>query len=80
MLEDLGSWIESSGDLVYLAAPLFTVVVAILPIPAEIPAMVNGMAFGPWWGSLVTWFFALVGHSAPGSFRHAGSRGPTPPR
>ena len=61
VLEDLGSWIESSGDLVYLAAPLFTVVVAILPIPAEIPAMVNGMAFDPWWGSLVTWFFALVG-------------------
>jgi len=54
-------------------APLFTVVVAILPIPAEIPAMINGMAFGPVWGTLVTWASALVG--AQISFELAGRFG-----
>lgn len=61
MLEALASWIQSSGALVYVLAPAFTVAVAILPIPAEIPAMVNGLVFGPLWGTLVTWLSALVG-------------------
>jgi len=61
LLENLALWIEASGPAVYVLAPLFTVAVAILPIPAEIPAMVNGMAFGPLWGTLVTWTSALFG-------------------
>lgn len=61
MLEALSAWIESAGALVYVLAPLFTVMVAILPIPAEIPAALNGMLFGPVWGSLVTWLSALAG-------------------
>ncbi|NKB87758.1 MAG: hypothetical protein GKS06_06015 [Acidobacteria bacterium] len=58
MLEALVAWIEASGPAVYLLAPLFTVAVA---IPAEIPAMLNGMAFGPYWGTLVTWMSAMAG-------------------
>lgn len=61
LLENLALWIEASGPAVYVLAPLFTVAVAILPIPAEIPALVNGMAFGPLWGTLVTWVCALTG-------------------
>lgn len=61
MLEGLTSWIETSGWLIYVLAPLFTVTVAVLPFPAEIPALLNGMAFGPLWGSLVTWVCALCG-------------------
>jgi len=61
MIETLAAWVEASGPAVYVLAPLFTVMVAVLPIPAEIPAMVNGMVFGPIWGTLVTWASALVG-------------------
>ncbi|HJO02781.1 MAG TPA: VTT domain-containing protein [Acidobacteriota bacterium] len=61
MLESLAHWIEGSGGLVYILAPLLTLAVAILPIPAEIPALLNGMVFGPVWGTVVTWLFALAG-------------------
>ena len=61
MIESLAHWIEGSGALVYALAPLFTLLVAVLPIPAEIPALLNGMVFGPLWGTLITWFFALAG-------------------
>lgn len=61
MIESVVQLIERSGDLVYVLAPLFMIVVAILPIPAEIPAMLNGMVFGPGLGSLVTWSGAVVG-------------------
>jgi uncharacterized membrane protein YdjX (TVP38/TMEM64 family) len=61
MLEAVGTWIQNSGPLVYVLAPLFTTVVAVLPLPAEVPAVINGMVFGPVWGSLVTWLSALAG-------------------
>ncbi len=61
MVDALAGWVEGSGQLIYVAAPLFTVAVAVLPIPAEIPAVLNGMVFGPIWGSLVTWISALIG-------------------
>ncbi len=53
-LADLGAW-------AYVVAPLAMAAVAVLPIPAEAPAMANGMLFGPVVGSLVTWVGALVG-------------------
>ncbi len=57
----LGAWIENLGALAYVVAPLFTVAVAILPIPAEVPAMLNGMMFGVILGAMVTWSGAMVG-------------------
>ncbi len=60
-MEGITSFIENSGAWVYVLAPLFMVVVAILPIPAEIPAMVNGMAFGANVGTAITWSGAFVG-------------------
>jgi uncharacterized membrane protein YdjX (TVP38/TMEM64 family) len=61
MLDAIVRLIEQSGPLMYVLAPLFMIVVAILPIPAEIPAMLNGMVFGLGLGSLVTWSGAVVG-------------------
>jgi uncharacterized membrane protein YdjX (TVP38/TMEM64 family) len=61
MLDSLIGFVENSGHWAYVLAPLFMIIVAILPIPAEIPAMVNGMLFGPVLGSVVTWSGALAG-------------------
>lgn len=61
MIEVLGTWVQQSGIWAYVLAPLFTVFVAVVPIPAEIPALLNGMVFGPLWGTLVTWLGALSG-------------------
>ncbi|MFQ5851898.1 MAG: TVP38/TMEM64 family protein [Candidatus Binatia bacterium] len=61
MMEALVQWIEHSGMWAYVLAPLFMIVVAVLPIPAEIPAMLNGMVFGTVVGTAITWSGALVG-------------------
>ncbi len=61
MIDALAHWIETSGAWMYLLAPLFMVVVAILPFPAEVPAMLNGMIFGPLVGLMITWSGAVVG-------------------
>ncbi len=61
MLDAVVQFIESSGAWMYLLAPLFMIVVAILPIPAEIPAMLNGMIFGATLGTGITWSGALIG-------------------
>lgn len=57
----LGTWIEGLGPWAYVVAPLFTVIVAILPIPAELPAVLNGMLFGLGLGVAVTWGGAFAG-------------------
>lgn len=61
MLDTISQIIEQSGAWMYLLAPLFMVVVAVLPIPAEIPAMLNGMIFGTVVGGVITWSGAVVG-------------------
>ena len=61
MLDGIAGLVEASGPLIYVLAPLFTVVVAILPFPAEVPAMLNGMVFGPVVGVVVTWGGGFVG-------------------
>ncbi len=59
--ETLGQSLVLLGPLGYLAAIGVMFAVAILPIPAEAPAMVNGAMFGPWAGTLVTWTGAMLG-------------------
>jgi uncharacterized membrane protein YdjX (TVP38/TMEM64 family) len=54
----LGEFIGPAG---YFLAPLVMVVCAVLPIPAEFPALLNGAISGPVCGSLVTWGGSLVG-------------------
>ncbi len=58
---ELGLWIEGLGAFGYLAAALIMAVVAIFPFPAEAPAMLNGMLFGPFAGTLVSWSGSMFG-------------------
>ncbi|MDH3735208.1 MAG: TVP38/TMEM64 family protein [Gemmatimonadota bacterium] len=58
---DIGEWMRAAGPWAYVVAPLVMAAVAILPIPAEAPAMVNGMLFGPVGGTAVTWCGAMLG-------------------
>jgi uncharacterized membrane protein YdjX (TVP38/TMEM64 family) len=56
--------IRESGSWAYLLACGYTVAVAIVPFPAEFPAMLNGALFGPILGTAITWSAALVGAQA----------------
>lgn len=54
-------WLADLGGWAYVVAPLVMAAVAVLPIPAEAPAMANGMLFGAVVGSGITWIGALLG-------------------
>ncbi|MFQ5704387.1 MAG: TVP38/TMEM64 family protein [Gemmatimonadales bacterium] len=60
-MDAIVDFIENAGPWTYVLAPVFMTVVAILPIPAEIPAMINGMVFGPALGIAITWGGAVAG-------------------
>ncbi|MEE8595620.1 MAG: VTT domain-containing protein [Gemmatimonadota bacterium] len=53
--------IQGSGGWAYILAYGYTMGVAIVPFPAEFPAMLNGMIFGPALGTMITWSAALLG-------------------
>jgi uncharacterized membrane protein YdjX (TVP38/TMEM64 family) len=58
------AWIGTLRDLGPLAIPvclLLMTVSSIVPIPAELPAMLNGAVLGLWTGSVVTWVGAMLG-------------------
>ena len=61
LFADAGSWLQSIGPWALVLAPLLMAAVAILPVPAEAPAMINGAIFGPLVGSVVTWMGAILG-------------------
>ncbi|MBK8247212.1 MAG: TVP38/TMEM64 family protein [Gemmatimonadetes bacterium] len=63
LLQELG-WLAIPACLVLMT------VSAVVPIPAELPAMLNGAVLGLWTGSAVTWCGAMCG--AWISFRGAG--------
>lgn len=71
---ELGGWLEGVGGWAYLIAPLVMAAVAILPIPAEAPALVNGMLFGPVAGTAVTWSGAMLGAVASFEIARAAGR------
>lgn len=54
-------WMAGLGGWALVVAPLVMAIVSILPIPAEAPAMANGMLFGPVLGTFVTWVGAMLG-------------------
>lgn len=58
---DVGAWLEAAGPWALVLAPLVMAAVAVLPVPAELPAILNGALFGPWVGTAVTWVGALIG-------------------
>lgn len=61
MFYSVGDWLQSLGGWAYLIAPLVMAAVAVLPVPAEAPAMVNGALFGPIAGSGITWVGSMLG-------------------
>lgn len=60
-LEALEAWMASVGGWAYLAGPALMAFVAIVPVPAEGPAILNGMLFGPVVGSALTWLGGFAG-------------------
>ncbi|MGI9626277.1 MAG: TVP38/TMEM64 family protein [Longimicrobiales bacterium] len=54
-------WLVGLGPWAFVIAPLVMAGVAVLPIPAEAPALINGMLFGPVVGTVITWTGALGG-------------------
>lgn len=71
---ELGGWLEGVGWWAYLIAPLVMAAIAILPIPAEAPALLNGMLFGPVAGTAVTWSGAMLGAVASFEIARAAGR------
>jgi uncharacterized membrane protein YdjX (TVP38/TMEM64 family) len=58
---EVKSTIVSWGAWGVLAAVGLMVLHSFVPFPAEIVACANGMAYGPLWGTVVTWSGAMLG-------------------
>jgi uncharacterized membrane protein YdjX (TVP38/TMEM64 family) len=61
LIHNIGYWVHDLGVWGYPLAVGLMAAVAVLPIPAEIPAAMNGMLFGPVGGVAVTWTGAMAG-------------------
>jgi len=55
------TWIKSFGASAVFASGVVMIVCALTFLPAEVPALANGMIYGPWIGGIVTWTAAMVG-------------------
>lgn len=53
--------IESLGPWGVVGSIGLMVVHSFVPFPAELVAIANGMVYGPLWGTLITWFGAMLG-------------------
>jgi uncharacterized membrane protein YdjX (TVP38/TMEM64 family) len=53
--------IDSWGAWGVAGSILLMVLHSFVPFPAEIVAMANGMLYGPFWGTLITWSGAMLG-------------------
>ncbi|MEX1258995.1 MAG: TVP38/TMEM64 family protein [Gemmatimonadota bacterium] len=61
MADILAGWIEGSGPWGHMIALVGMTAVAVLPLPAEAPALVLGALFGPILGSALVWTGAMLG-------------------
>ena len=53
--------IQSWGAWGVAASMLLMVLHSFVPFPAEMVAMANGMLYGPFWGTVITWTGAMLG-------------------
>lgn len=53
--------IRAWGAWAALGSIVLMVVHSFLPFPSEIITLANGMVFGPFWGSVITWVGAMLG-------------------
>ena len=56
--------IRSWGSWGVLGSIALMVVHSFVPFPAEIVACANGMVYGPFWGTVITWVGAMLGAAA----------------
>lgn len=59
--EGLRALIDSAGPWAPVASMGLMAAHSFVPFPAELIAVANGIAFGPWLGVLVTWLGAMLG-------------------
>ncbi len=59
--EAITTWIKSFGAGAVFASCVVMILCALTVLPAEVPALANGMIYGPWVGGLVTWTGAMLG-------------------
>lgn len=60
-LPDIEQLIRSSGHWGVAASIGLMVLHSFVPFPAELVAIANGMIYGPIWGTVITWFGAMLG-------------------
>ncbi len=60
-IEGMVAQIRSWGPWAVLGSITLMVVHSFLPFPSEIITLANGMVFGPYWGSVITWVGAMLG-------------------
>jgi uncharacterized membrane protein YdjX (TVP38/TMEM64 family) len=60
-MEGVVAQIRAWGSWAALGSIVLMVVHSFLPFPSEIITMANGMVFGPFWGSVITWVGAMLG-------------------
>ncbi len=58
---EIKNFIESSGHWGVAASIGLMVLHSFVPFPAELVAIVNGMIYGPVWGTVITWVGAMLG-------------------
>lgn len=62
-MESTETLIRSWGAWGVVASIGLMVVHSLLPFPAEVIALANGMVYGPLWGAVITWIGAMLGAS-----------------
>lgn len=60
-IEGIVAQIRAWGPWAALGSIVLMVVHSFLPFPSEIITLANGMVFGPFWGSIITWVGAMLG-------------------
>lgn len=60
-MEGVVAQIRAWGPWAALGSIVLMVVHSFLPFPSEIITLANGMVFGPFWGSVITWVGAMLG-------------------
>jgi uncharacterized membrane protein YdjX (TVP38/TMEM64 family) len=60
-LDGIEGAIRSWGAWGVLASIMLMVLHSLIPFPAELVAIANGMVYGPFWGTAVTWAGAMLG-------------------
>ena len=60
-IEGVVAQIRAWGPWAALGSIVLMVVHSFLPFPSEIITLANGMVFGPFWGSVITWVGSMLG-------------------